>query len=74
MFLDSSLTAISVRFTIDGQPERTELTAPWDFNGGGTPTAFPYVVGLAAGGHTIAAVLTRPDGSTVTYSATFTVR
>ena len=40
-----------------------ESLAPWDFNGGGTATAFPWTVKLAAGSHVVRAVLTRPDGT-----------
>ena len=77
VFLDVTTPAVNVRFYLDtpttGTPVRLEGAAPWDFGGGGTATAFPYTNGLAAGSHTISAVLTRPDGTTVTYSATFTV-
>ena len=73
VFLDSPLTALSVRFSLDGALMRTEATAPWDFNGGATPTANPYVANLAVGAHTITAVMTRPDGSTITFTSPFTV-
>jgi len=77
VFLDVTDPAVGVRFFLDtpvtGSPSRIEGAAPWDFGGGGAATAFPYTNFLADGAHTITAVLTRPDGTTATYSATFTV-
>lgn len=77
VFLDVPDPAIGVRFFIDGpvtgSPVRIEGAAPWDFAGGAVATAFPYTNALPNGSHTISAVLTRPDGTTATYSATFTV-
>ncbi len=65
----------TVRFYLDtpttGTPFRTDRSAPWDFNGGSTSTATAYVNNLSRGTHTIRAVLTRSNGTTVTYSATF---
>ena len=79
VFLDTATPAVGVRFYLDtpatGTPFHLESTAPWDFAGGATTTtaAFPYTNALTAGSHTITAVLTRPDGSTETHAATFTV-
>ena len=77
VFLDTAEPATRVRFHLDspttGTPFRIEGTAPWDFAGGDTATAFPYSNALSAGSHTITAVMTRPDGSTATATATFTV-
>ena len=76
VFLDVTTPAVNVRFFLDtpttGTPFRLEGAAPWDFNGGGA-TAFAYTNNLSRGNHTITALLTRSDGSTVTYTATFTV-
>lgn len=77
VFLDVTDPAVGVRFFLDtpvtGPPVRIEGAAPWDFGGGGVAAAFPYTNFLADGSHTVSAVLTRPDGTTATYSATFTV-
>ncbi|MEZ5407285.1 MAG: Ig-like domain-containing protein [Acidimicrobiales bacterium] len=77
VFLDVADPAVGVRFFLDGpvtgSPIRIEGAAPWDFGGGGSTTAFPYTNALANGSHTINALLTRPDGTTATYSAAFTV-
>ncbi len=77
VFLDTTAAATAVRFYLDapttGTPYRTETGAPWDFNGGGTATALPYVNNLAAGSHTIRAVLVAAGGGTQTFQATFTV-
>ena len=63
IFLDSTEPATNVRFTLNGTTVRTESLAPWDFNGGATTVpATAYVVNLAAGTHTISAILTRPKG------------
>jgi hypothetical protein len=77
VYLDTTLTAVNVRFFLDspgtGTPFRVEGTAPWDFNGGAELTANPYNVQLPPGSHSITAVLTRPNGTTVTFSSAFTV-
>ncbi len=77
VFLDTPQAAVSVRFYLDvpttGAVFRTEGTAPWDFAGGAIATANPYLNNLAVGTHTIRAVLTRANGTTQTYTSTFTV-
>jgi hypothetical protein len=77
VFLDTTEPAVNVKFYLDnpttGAVFRTEGLAPWDFNGGGIATATPYVNRLTPGVHTIRAVLTRPNGTTVTYTSTITV-
>ena len=77
VFLDTTQAAVSVRFYLDvpvsGAVFRTEGTAPWDFAGGAIATANPYLNNLAVGTHTINAVLTRANGTTQTYTSTFTV-
>jgi CotH kinase protein/Bacterial Ig-like domain/Lamin Tail Domain/Fn3 associated/Chitobiase/beta-hexosaminidase C-terminal domain len=77
VFLDTAEAAVSVKFFLDnpttGTAFRTEGLAPWDFNGGGIATATPWTSTLAAGSHTIRALLTRPNGTTVTFTSTFTV-
>jgi glucose/arabinose dehydrogenase len=77
VFLDTTEAAVNVKFYLDtpttGTPRRTEGLAPWDFNGGGITTATAFVNNLTPGVHTIRTVLTRPNGTTVTETATFTV-
>jgi hypothetical protein len=77
VFLDTTEAAVNVKFYLDtpttGTPKRTEGLAPWDFNGGGVTTATAFVNNLTPGVHTIRTVLTRPNGTTVTETATFTV-
>jgi hypothetical protein len=77
VFLDTTEPAVNVKFYLDnpttGVVFRAEGLAPWDFNGGGIATATPYVNRLTVGVHTIRAVLTRPNGTTVTYTSTLTV-
>ncbi len=78
VFLDVATPAISVRFYLDtpttGTPVRIEGAAPWDFAGGTNTVASAYVNRLATGNHTIRALLTRSDGTTQTFQATFTSR
>lgn len=77
VFLEVTTPGVNVRFFLDtpstGTPFRIENLAPWDFGGGATLTADPYTSNLSRGPHTISAVLTRSDGTTTTYTATFTV-
>ncbi len=77
IFLDTAQVATSVRFYLDtpvtGAALRTEGTAPWDFNGGSITTAIPFANNLTVGTHTVRAVLTRVNGTTQTFEATFTV-
>lgn len=77
VFLDVPTPAVGVRFHLDtpatGAPAHLENLAPWDFAGGAATEALPYTNGLSTGTHTITAVLTRNDGGTEVYSATFTV-
>ena len=58
---------------LDGARRQIEALAPWDFAGGGTPTANPYKVSVSKGSHTVTAKLTRSNGTTATFVATFTV-
>lgn len=64
----------SVQFRLDGTLMRTELFAPWDFAGGGVPTADPWNPStVPVGTHVITALATLAAGGTQTVSATFTV-
>jgi hypothetical protein len=75
VFLDTLQPGTRVQFFLDGSPTPrwTEVSAPWDFNGGGTATANAFVNNLSAGPHRIHAELTRPDGSTQGFNADFRV-
>jgi hypothetical protein len=73
IFLDTSEAATKVEFLLDGARRQIEALAPWDFAGGGTPTANPYKVSVSKGSHTVTAKLTRSNGTTATFVATFTV-
>ena len=64
---------MQVEFLLDGSSKQTETAAPWDFAGGGTPTANAFTMNVAKGSHTVTAKLTRANGTTATFVATFTV-
>jgi Bacterial Ig-like domain len=72
VFLDRELEGRSVTFAIDGVVQRVDTSAPWDLKGGDR-TAIAFVNNLAAGSHTIKALLTRTKRKTSTYEATFNV-
>jgi hypothetical protein len=77
VFLDTAQPAVKVKFFLEVggkvKEEETDKAAPWDFEGSKGAVALPFDEDLSAGTYTIRAVLTKPDGTTVTYSSTFTV-
>ena len=75
VFLETALAGTRVQFFLDGSTSvfQTEGAAPWDFKGGSSTTANPFVNTLPAGSHSIRALMTRTDGSTFAVTSTFTV-
>ncbi|MDH3539045.1 MAG: ScyD/ScyE family protein [Acidimicrobiia bacterium] len=72
--LDPGLGFTTVDFYLDGVHARTEYLAPYDFAGGLLTRATAWhSSSVADGEHTIKAVGTLPDGSTIEATATFTV-
>jgi hypothetical protein len=66
--------ANSVQFSLDGKVFHSESSAPFDFNGSGTPNALPYSTSaLSKGKHTVTALTTLSNGRTTTQTSTFTV-
>jgi len=77
-FVDPSTDIERVAFYLDdqamtGAPNNTEVTAPFDFNGGSETMAYGFDTGtIANGSHVITAVVTTTSGTT-TFDTTFTV-
>jgi hypothetical protein len=53
--------------------DESDKAAPWDFGGSKGSVVQPTENELSAGTYSIRAVLTKPDGATVTYRSTVTV-
>ncbi len=79
VFLDPTIqTFTRVEFWLDqpvtSPPRQTEATYPYDFAGGATDTASPFLPStLAPGSHTITTRATRTNGTSETVTTTFTV-
>ncbi len=72
IFLEHRPEVVRVAFSLDGSAHRTELLAPWDFNGGDTTTATGFAISsFAAGSHRLSAVATLSDGRIQTIVADF---
>ncbi|MGF1512517.1 MAG: vWA domain-containing protein [Elainellaceae cyanobacterium] len=74
---DEASVLSEVQFGLDaprGEPGSLERFAPYDFAGGGTPTAFPFDTRTVANGpHTIYAELRFKDGTVQPLAVPFTV-
>ena len=80
IFLDTTTTNFQrVEFYLDDPtfaqaPIHGESVYPYDYVGGGVPTAFPQALAaLSAGSHTVSVLARRVDGTAGSTSATFTV-
>ena len=63
-----------VKFHLDGTLTQTEFFYPWDFKGGGVPTANPWdTTWTANGSHIITAQATLADTNIVNITADFTI-
>ena len=66
--------AVSVVFSLNGEEQRREGLAPWDFAGGGDDTAFAFhTTTIDNGEHTITALVELSEGGTTEISAGFIV-
>ncbi|MCC6435956.1 MAG: CotH kinase family protein [Acidimicrobiales bacterium] len=78
IFLASPTAYTKVEFylgagTTRGALQRTELLAPWDFNGGNATSATLFSLAGRSGTYTVTAVATLAAGGTTSTTATFTV-